>query len=701
MTDPILTDTPAAPVAALRPRALTAHGDTREDPWYWLRDENWREVMRDPAVLDPDIRAYLEAENAYADAQLADVSDLRATLFGELKGRLKQDDSSVPAPDGPFAYYMRYQPGAEHPQYCRMPRAGGETEVLLDGDSMAEGHAFFRLGALRPSPDHKLLAVSCDTKGSELYGMQIIDIASGDIVETGPAGTSGEVVWAADSTHYFYTRLNDDLRPDSAFCHRLGSPVDSDDLIYREPDSGYYLGIDNGESRRFLYITSSASEMTEVRVLPTDLSTMEPRLIAARRDGHDYDVTDQADRFIIRTNREGAIDYKLMTTPIDQADEAHWTDIVPARDGRLLRAVRAFSNWLVHLETVNALPRIVVTDTASGEQHSIAFDEEAYSIGIAGGEYVSDTVRFSYSSPTTPEQTFDYNMRTRQRVLVKTQEIPSGHDAADYVVRRLQAVADDGMEIPLTLLHHRQTPPGADTPLLLYGYGSYGMSMPASFSPHRLSLVNRGFTYVIAHIRGGMEKGYHWYTDGKLLNKRNTFTDFVAAGRSLVDQGLAGSGNIAIHGGSAGGMLVGAAANMAPDLWRAVVAEVPFVDCLTTILDDSLPLTPPEWTEWGNPVTNRDIYDLMKSYSPYDNVAAIAYPAMLITGGLTDPRVTYWEPAKWAAKLRATRANDSLLLLQINMDSGHGGAAGRFDKLHEIARNHAFLLKVFGKVQEG
>jgi len=687
----------AAPVAEQRPHALTAHGETRQDPWYWLRDENWREVMRDPSVLAPDIRAYLEAENAYADAQLADVADLRQTLFEELKGRLKQDDSSVPAPDGPFAYFMRYLPGAEHPQFCRTPRDGGDTEILLDGDRMAEGHAFFRLGTLRPSPDHTRLAVSCDTKGSELYGIEIIDLATGTTIETGPAGTSGEVVWAADSRHYFYTRLNDDLRPDSAFCHRMGDAVESDRLIYREPDSGYYLGIDNGESRRFLYIVSSASEMSEVRVLPTDLSEMTPRLIAARRDGHDYDVTDQGDRFVIRTNRDDAIDYKLMSAPLDQAGEENWTDLVPAREGRLLRAVRAFSRWLVHLETVNALPRIVVTDTTSGAQHDIAFDEEAYSIGIAGGEYVSDTVRFTYSSPTTPERTFDYDMATRERRLVKSQEIPSGHDPADYVVRRLQATAEDGTQIPLTLLHHRDTPPAPETPVLLYGYGSYGMSMPASFSPHRLSLVNRGFTYVIAHIRGGMEKGYRWYTDGKLENKRNTFTDFVAAGRSLVDMGLAAPGNIAIHGGSAGGMLVGAAANMAPTLWRAVVAEVPFVDCLTTILDESLPLTPPEWTEWGNPVVSKDIHDLMKSYSPYDNVAAMDYPAMLITGGLTDPRVTYWEPAKWAARLRATRTNDSLLLLQINMESGHGGSAGRFDKLHEIARNHAFLLKVFGR----
>lgn len=697
MSDPVPTKPSPAPTAEQRPHSLTAHGVTREDPWYWLRDENWREVMRDPAALDPDIRAYLDAENTYADAQLADVADLRQALFEELKGRLKQDDSSVPAPDGPYAYFVRYQPGAEHPQYCRTAREGGEIEILLDGDKMAAGHAFFRLGALCPSPDHLRLAFSCDTKGSELYGIRVVDLASGNVIETGPAGTSGEVVWAADSTHYFYTRLNDDLRPDSAFCHRVGDAVESDRLIYREPDSGYYLGIDNGESRRFLYVVSSASEMTEVRVLPTDMSVMEPRLIAARRDGHDYDVTDQGDRFVIRTNRDNAIDYKLMSAPVDQAAEANWTDIVPARDGRLLRAVQAFSGWLAHLETVNALPRIVVTDTSSGEQHSIAFDEEAYSIGIAGGEYVSDTVRFTYSSPTTPEQTYDYNMATRDRVLVKSQEIPSGHDPADYVVRRLQATAGDGTQIPLTLLHHRQTPPGADTPVLLYGYGSYGMSMPASFSPHRLSLVNRGFTYVIAHIRGGMEKGYRWYTDGKLLNKKNTFTDFVAAGRSLADQGLAAPGNIAIHGGSAGGMLVGAAANMAPTLWRAVVAEVPFVDCLTTILDDSLPLTPPEWTEWGNPVVSKDIHDLMQSYSPYDNVAAIDYPAMLITGGLTDPRVTYWEPAKWAARLRATRTNDNLLLLQINMESGHGGSAGRFDKLHEIARNHAFLLKVFGR----
>jgi len=688
------------PIAEQRPHSLTAHGVTRQDPWYWLRDENWREVMRDPAVLNADIRAYLEAENAYADSRLADVSDLRKHLFEELKGRLKQDDSTPPAPDGPFAYFTRFLPGAEHPQYCRIPREGGDTELLLDGDAMAAGHDFFRLGALRHSPDHRLLAVSCDTRGSELFGIDVRDLASGEIIETGPTGTSGEVIWAADNTHYFYTLLNDDLRPDRAFCHRIGDDPANDRLVYHEPDSGYFLGLDDGESQRFLYLVSHASETTEVRFIPTDSPNAEPRLISPRRDGHDYDVTDQGDRFVIRTNRDGAIDYKLMTTPLDRPEEGNWTDLEPARDGRLLRAVCAFGNWLVHLETVNALPRIVVTDTESREQHSIAFDEEAYSLGIAGGEYVSETVRFSYSSPTTPEQTYDYNMRTRERVLVKAQEIPSGHDPASYTVRRLQAVSHDGEQIPLTLLHRNDAPPAPDRPLLLYGYGSYGMSMPASFSPHRLSLVDRGFTYVIAHIRGGMEKGYRWYTEGKLLKKTNTFRDFVSAGEHLVGQGLAGHGNIAIHGGSAGGMLVGAAANMAPTLWRAVVAEVPFVDCLTTILDASLPLTPPEWTEWGNPVESQAVHDLMQSYSPYDNVAAMDYPAMLITGGLTDPRVTYWEPAKWAAKLRATRTNDSLLLLQINMDSGHGGSAGRFDKLHEVARNHAFLLKVFGKIAD-
>jgi len=685
------------PVAPKRPHVHTAHGVERQDPWAWLRDENWREVMRDPSVLQADIRDYLEAENAWTEAQLADVEDLRAALFEELKGRIKPDDSSPPVNDGPFAYHIRYEETGEHPLYCRQPRDGGDEEVLLDGDALSKEHAFYRLGGVRQSFDHKRLAWSEDVKGSELYRIQVRDIASGETLGAPVEGTSGGAVWAADGEHFFYAKLNDDLRPDRVFRHRVGDDPANDRLVYHEADSGYFLSVGESDSRELILLHSHASETSEVRFLRADQPDAEPVLIAARREGHEYDVTDQGGRFVIRTNRDGAIDFKLMEAPIDAPSEENWTDLVPAREGFLVRGVEGFRDWLVRLETVNALPRIVVTQADTGEEHEIAFAEEAYALGLSGGqEYASDKLRFSYSSPTTPERIFEYDMRTRRRDLLKEQEIPSGHEPSDYVVRRIQAKAHDGVEIPMTVLHWKDALLDGSEPVLLYGYGSYGMSMPASFSPHRFSLVNRGFIYAIAHIRGGMEKGYRWYLDGKLEKKTNTFRDFVSAGEELVRRGWAAEGGIAIHGGSAGGMLVGAAANMRPDLWKAVVAEVPFVDCLTTILDDSLPLTPPEWTEWGNPITSKAVHDLMLSYSPYDNVEAKHYPAMLITGGLTDPRVTYWEPAKWAARLRATRTDDNLLLLKINMEAGHAGSAGRFDKLKEVALNHAFLLKVFG-----
>ncbi|MEC9345567.1 MAG: S9 family peptidase [Pseudomonadota bacterium] len=688
----------SAPVAARHPHVLSAHGHDRDDPYFWLRDPEWREVMRDPARLDPEIRAYLEAENAWTKAQLADVAALEADLFEELKARIRPDDSAPPSPDGPWRYFSRYLPGAEHPQYCRSPRAGGEPEVLLDGDAMAKDHAFFRLASVRHSPDHGLVGYAVDTRGSELFAIAVRDVATGETIDRGPQESAGDLVWSADGRAYFYTALNDDHRPDRVYLHRLGDDPADDDLVFQEDDPGYFVSVDKGESGRFAYITSHASETAEVRFVPADVPDTAPAVVAARREGHDYDVTDQGGRFVIRTNRDGAEDYKLMQAPLDAPAETNWTDLVPAEAGCLRRSVLAFRDWLVRLETVDALPRIVVTETATGADHIIAFDEEAYGLGVSAGlEFATDTLRFSYSSPTTPERVYDYDMRTRDRVLVKEQEIPSGHNPADYVVRRQVATGHDGARIPVTILHRADMPPAPERPVLLYGYGSYGISMPASFSPNRLSLVNRGFTYVIAHIRGGMERGWRWYLDGKLKHKTNTFRDFVSSAEHLVATGQAAAGNIAIHGGSAGGMLVGAAANMRPDLWRAVVAEVPFVDCLTTILDASLPLTPPEWTEWGNPIESEEIYRLMLSYSPYDNVAATAYPAMLVTGGLTDPRVTYWEPAKWVAKLRATRTNDSLLLLKINMEAGHAGSAGRFDKLKEIATNYAFLLKVFGK----
>lgn len=687
-----------APITPKRPITHSAHGHDRVDEYHWLRDENWRQVMEDPSVLDPDIRAALEAENAYAETMLAVVAGLRDDLFEELKARIKPDESQPPSPDGDFAYFTRYLPGAEYPQYCRQPRNGGDADILLDGDKLAEGHDFFRFGDMEHSPDHQRVAWSEDCQGSELYTIRVADIATGNVIDTGPTRTHGGITWLNDCNHYLYVALNDDHRPDRVYLHRLGDDPANDRLIYQEQDPGYFLGCHAGESHRFAYLSSHASETSEVRFLALDNPAATPVLISARQDGHEYDVTDQGDIFVIRTNRDGAEDFKLMSAPLDNPAPDNWTDLVPAQADTLLRGVQVFAKWRVRLEMQNALPRIVVTRIADGEEHVVDFAEEAYALGLHGSlEYDTDTLRFSYSSPTTPSRIYDYDMASRNRVLVKEQEIPSGHDPANYVTRRLMAAGHDGAEIPMTVLYHQDTPLDGSAPVLHYGYGSYGMSMPASFSQNRFSLVDRGFIYVIAHIRGGMEKGYHWYRDGKLAQKMNTFQDYISAAEHLVGLGWAKPGNIAIHGGSAGGMLVGAAANMRPDLWHAVVAEVPFVDVVTTISDDTLPLTPPEWTEWGNPIKDADAYETMLSYSPYDNVKAQDYPAMLVTAGLTDPRVTYWEPAKWVARLRDHHTGDAPILFQTNMDAGHAGSAGRFDKLKEVARNFAFLLKVFDR----
>ncbi len=690
------------PIADRRPAETTRHGETRTDDYAWLKDEDWQSVMKDPNVLDADIRAYLEAENAYTAAWLADTETLQAELFQEMKDRQPEDDDSVPDPDGPKAYFVRFVAGGQHPVFCRRDSDAGEesadesVEILLDGNAEAEGQAFFKIGGCDHSPDHAHLAYAVDVNGSEIF--EIAFRRAGEAADLAERihGASGNLAWAADGRTLYYTVLDENHRPHRVMRHALGSEPSTDTIIYEEPDPGFFVGIGATESRRFIVIDSHDHVTSEVRLIDGHDTGAQPRLIAAREPGVEYTVSDWRDQLLLRTNRDGAEDFKIVTAPLDDAGPGNWRDMVPHRPGTLLLGDQVFAGYLARMERVGALPRIVVRDLQTGEEHTIAFDEEAYALGLQGGyEFDTTRLRFAYSSPTTPERIYDYDMVSRERVLMKEQQVPSGHDPADYVTRRIQATAPDGETVPITLLHHRTTPLDGTAPVLLYGYGSYGYSIPAGFGTPRLSLVDRGFVYAIAHIRGGMEKGYRWYTDGKLEKKTNTFTDFVACAEGLIDQGLARAGHIAMQGGSAGGMLMGAVVNMRPELWRAVIAEVPFVDVLNTMCDTSLPLTPMEWPEWGNPIEDAEAYRRMRNYSPYDNVAARAYPAMLVTGGLTDPRVTYWEPAKWVARLRATKTDDNPLIMKINMEAGHGGAAGRYDRLEEVALNQAFLLKVF------
>jgi oligopeptidase B len=689
---------PAAPVAEKRVVTDTRHGITRADDYAWMRDDNWQAMFKDPSILDPAIRTHLEAENFYQQAAMADTEALQKTLFAEMRGRIKEDDSSVPSPDGPWQYGVRYVTGGEQPRYFRIPRAGGNEQIVLDGDHEADGKTYFRLAGTGHSPDHASMIWGYDDKGSEFFTLKVRDLATGedgsDLVEN----TGGGAAWSADCTGFFYTAVDDNHRPSKIYHHRLGTPQSADVLIHEETDTGFFMGVSGTRLNDVIMIGINDHETSECWVMPANDPEARPRLVAERKLGVEYSLSEGGDVFYILTNADGAKDFKIMQAPVGTPEPANWSEVVPHKPGRLILSVSAYSNHLVWMERENGLPRIVIQDRHSGEEHAIAFDEEAYSLGFQGSmEYDTDVVRFSYSSMTTPSELYDYNMTTRERTLLKRDEVPSGHNPGDYVTRRVMAPAGDGEQVPVTLLYRHDTPLDGSAPCLLYGYGSYGISIPAAFNTNCLSLVDRGFVYAIAHIRGGKEKGFGWYEAGKRSNKTNTFNDFIAAARHLASEGFTAHDRIVAQGGSAGGMLMGAVANMAPEAFGAIIAAVPFVDVLNTMLDDTLPLTPPEWPEWGNPIMSAEDYQTIAGYSPYDNVTAQAYPPILAVAGLTDPRVTYWEPAKWVARLREMSTSHAPVLFKINMTAGHAGASGRFQRLEEVAYEYAFALKVVGK----
>jgi oligopeptidase B len=692
----------APPRAKRQPTRRVVHGEELVDDYAWLRDPNWREVMRDPGKLDPEIRRYLEAENAYAETNLAPLEDLKRALVSEMRGRIKEDDSTVPARDGPYAYFVRYREGGQHPLLCREPAQGGGDELMIDGDALAKGHAYFQLGGGRHSPDHKRLAWSADDAGSEYFRLRIRDLErNADLADVVP-DTSGSVVWTADADAFYYVRLDEEHRPTRVFLHRLGTAVETDALVYEEPDKGFFIHLSELQAGKFASIVGGDHETSEVRLLDLQNPSAAPRLVARRKTGERYDVEHHPNlagtpSLIILTNADGAEDFKIMVVPLADSDRGSWRELIPHRPGVLVLDIAVLRDWLVRLERTDGVPRIVIRRLADQSEHTIAFAEEAYSLGMVSGyEFTTDTLRLTYSSMTTPLEVWDYDMRTRERTLRKRQEVPSGHDPANYVTRRIFAPAHDGETVPISLLHRRDTRIDGSAPLLLYGYGAYGSAMPAAFGTNRLSLVDRGFVFAIAHVRGGTEKGWRWYREGKLAHKENTFRDFISAAEHLIAERFTAKARIVAHGGSAGGLLMGAVANMRPDLFGAILAEVPFVDALNTMLDDTLPLTPPEWPEWGNPIVDAEAFRRIRGYSPYDNVRPQTYPAMLVLAGLTDPRVTYWEPAKWVAKLRAMKTDDRLLLLRTNLDAGHGGAAGRFDRLEEVALGFVFALRTAG-----
>lgn len=688
---------PDAPKAARRPVTTTVHGTDLHDDYGWLRADNWQEAMRAPDRLPADIAAYLTAENAYYDRAMADTTDLQARLVAEMRGRIKEDDSSVPRPNGPYAYGVRYDDGAEYPVFVRTPRDGGAAEVMLDVNTVAAAETYFQLGTTEVSPDHRTLAWAADVNGSEFHRLTFRDLTTGADLDYHISDV-GSVAWA-DGRTLLYVRVDARHHPNQVYRHTLGTDPATDVLVYTEADTRYHVGVHRLRSGAFVAISTGMNDENEISVIPTANPSAAPRVIEPRTPGLEYDIAQQDDAFLILTNADGAQDFKVMTATVASPSRDHWTDLIPHEEGRMIVGLAAYRDWTIWTERRNALPRIcyVRADEPISAARSIAFDEEAYSLGSdPSPEYDTDSFRFTYSSPTTPGQVFDYDLGTGERTLRKTTEIPSGHDPADYVTVRTAAPSHDGALVPVTILYHKNTRLDGKAPCLLYGYGSYGASMPASFSANRLSLVNRGFVYAIAHVRGGEELGRNWYEAAKLGGKPNTFHDFIAVARQLIADRYTDRGRIVIQGGSAGGLLVGAALNMAPELWAGAIADVPFVDVLTTILDDTLPLTPGEWSQWGNPIESRQAFDDIRGYSPYDNVTMQAYPPILVTAGVSDPRVTYWEPAKWVARLRSLKTDDNILMLRTNMTSGHFGRSGRFAALEDAARSYAFALKAVG-----
>ncbi len=691
------------PRAIKKPKTLRQLGFTRTDDYAWLKDENWQQVMSDPSVLNPEIRDHLLAENTYCDAVLEPTQDLQDKIFAEFRGRIKDDDSSVPAPDGPYAYGHKFRSGDEFGLYYRTPSQDldARPEILLDADFLAaqaksSGHGYFQLSDVAHSDDHQYLAYGVDVHGSEIYQIWVQHIESGAFIDAPIEDTTGDFIWAADNQSLLWVERDAHNRPKTVYAQNIitGGPRT---LVYDEADPGFFVSIGRTDSGKWIAISAHNHTTSEIRILRADTPFTNPKTIAPRQDGHEYSISDHGDDFYILTNMGGAVDFQIMKTAQANPAQDHWQTFEPYQSGRLILGMETYANHLVWIERINALPRIVIHDLNSGKRHNIAFDEQAYALGLQGGyEYDTPWLRFSYSSPTTPRQIFDYHMDTRERVLRKTTQVPSGHDPKDYKTERIEIIARDGQSVPMTLIMRADFEPDGTAPCLLYGYGSYGITIPAGFRTTLLSLVDRGFVYAIAHIRGGMAKGYDWYLQGKLEHKKNTFFDFIDCARALAAQNYTSSGRIIAHGGSAGGLLVGACLNEDPDLFGGVIAAVPFVDVLNTMSDDSLPLTPPEWPEWGNPLTDTAAYENIASYCPYTNIKAHDYPPVLITAGLTDPRVTYWEPAKWAAKLREHQSGPAPILLKTHMDAGHQGESGRYASLKDLAMEYAFAVTITG-----
>ncbi len=684
-----MTDFPKPPVAATRPHSFTRHGITIEDPWAWLRDPGY------PEVTDKDVLAYLEAENAHFDAVMAPLKPLAETLFQEMRGRIKEDEATVPQRDGDWIYWTDYEVGGEYPRWWRKPAAGGADELILDEPALAAGKEYFRLGEISASPDGRWLAYAYDDNGSERFEVRIKDLTTGELLPDTISGMLSEIVWTADSKGFLYGLANENWRTDNARWHKLGEPVDSDIELFREADEGYRVAVGETQSRKWLTIATGDHVTSEVWLLPADNPAATPVCVAPRQPGREYDVDEHDGTLFIHTN-DTDTNWRLVTAPVTAPGE--WTERIAPSRHFYMTGVTCFADFFIVEGREDGLDQIELHRyDASVPPVRLQFPEASYVAGLGDNpEYAIDKLRLGYESMVTPGTVQDYTVATGALETLKVQEIPSGYDKAKYRTERLTITARDGTAVPVSIVYPKDFPRDGTGKLYLYAYGAYGHAIPPGFSTSRMSFLDRGMAFAIAHIRGGDDLGQHWYHEGKLEKRTNTFHDFVDVAKGLIALGYTAPGRIAIAGRSAGGELMGAVVNSDPELWGAVIADVPFVDVLNTMLDESLPLTPGEWPEWGNPIEDKAAFELIRSYSPYDNVRAQGYPPMLISGGLNDPRVTYWEPAKWAARLRATKTDDNILLLKTNMGAGHGGKSGRWESLREYADEMAFVLWQLG-----
>ncbi len=699
-TEDLTNNMPTPPIAEKQEELIITHGDTIIDNYFWMRLSDEEKEAENPSEKTQKVLDYLNAENSYLEEVMKPTEPLQGELYDEIVGRIKQDDESVPVTKNGYSYYSRYEEGEDYGLHCRKQIVDGETgeeEIMLNGPELGKDQSYFAIGGSTVSEDNKLLAYSTDLVSRRQYTIHVKNLETGELLTDKIENTSGSITWANDNKTIFYTK-NDPvtLRSNQIYSHVLGTSSDQDKLIFEEKDETYSCSVYKTKSRAYLMIESYQTVSTEYRFLDANNPTGEWKVIQPRERNLEYSVDHYQDNFYITTNLD-AKNFRLMKTPVNKTGKENWEEVIPHREDVLLEGIDIFKNQLVISERKAGLTQIRIMNWADDSEHYIEFNDPAYLAYTYGNrEFDTETLRFGYTSLTTPSSVYDYNMSDQSKELMKQQEVLGGKfDPNNYTSERIFAEGRDGTQIPVSIVYKNGYKKDGNAPLLLYAYGSYGYSMDASFSSVRLSLLDRGFAFAIAHIRGGQEMGRQWYEDGKLLKKKNTFYDFIDCGKYLVDNNYTSSEHLYAQGGSAGGLLMGAISNMEPQLWNGVIAGVPFVDVINTMLDETIPLTTGEFDEWGNPKV-KEYYDYIKSYSPYDNVEAKDYPNLLITTGYWDSQVQYWEPAKWIAKLRDLKTDDNLLLMRCNMEVGHGGASGRFERYKEVALEYAFLLDLEG-----